>query len=55
MALALQDWDPELVRKRMLERRERKDVLAAWAKNTEPESTHHWTLKPAMDRLDNTR
>ena len=52
MRLALKDWDPEAIRQRMLARRERKDILAAWASNVEPASTHLWPLSPEMNRLD---
>jgi choline-sulfatase len=54
MSLVLKDWDPERIRQRMLERRERKDILAMWARNTRPESTHQWSLEPEMNRLDGT-
>ena len=52
MALVLNDWDPELIRQRMLDRRQRKDLLSAWAGNVLPKSTHHWSLEPAMNRLE---
>ncbi len=52
VALALKDWDPEMIRRRMLARRERKDILAAWARATQPESTCLWPLHPEMNRLD---
>lgn len=50
--LVLGDWDPELVRRHMLNRRAQKDILAEWANNILPQSTHQWLLKPEMNRLD---
>lgn len=55
MALALQDWDPEIIRRRMLARREHKDILAAWGQNTKPRSTHLWPLRSDMNRLDDAQ
>ncbi len=52
MALALEDWDPGLIAERMRERRARKDVIAAWARNVEPESTCVWQMPPGVNRLD---
>ena len=52
MALALEDWDPEMIRRRMLVRRARKDILADWARATRPSSTDLWSLRPDMNRLD---
>lgn len=51
MALALEDWDPEMIRRKMLARRERKDILAAWARATTPESSYVWPLRADMNRL----
>ena len=53
MALALEEWNPEMIRGRMLARRARKDILATWARNTKPESTYIWPLLPEMNQLDN--
>lgn len=50
--LALKDWDPELIRRRMAMRRERKDILAAWARTVKPESTYLWPMRPEMNRLE---
>ncbi|MEM8665632.1 MAG: sulfatase, partial [Pseudomonadota bacterium] len=51
-ALAFGEWDPARIEKEMAERRARKDVLAAWARHTEPDSTHLWPIDPVMNRLD---
>ncbi len=52
MARALDGWDPEAIAETMRVRRERKDVLAAWARRTEPPSAYLWPLRPEMNRLD---
>ena len=51
-ALALADWDPREIEAVMRVRRERKDVLAAWARETRPPSTHVWPMRADMNRLD---
>ena len=51
-ARLLDGWDPEDIDHRMRLRRARKDVLAAWAARTRPESSHIWPMEPAMNRLD---
>ena len=52
MARALDGWGPEAIAETMRVRRERKDVLAAWARRTEPPSAYLWRLRPEMNRLD---
>ena len=52
LSLLLRDWDPDDVRRRMELRRERKDVLAAWAARVRPTSQFLWPMDPAMNRLD---
>jgi len=52
MARALDGWDPEAIAETMRARRERKNVLAAWARRTEPPSAYLWPLRPEMNRLD---
>ena len=51
-ALITRDWDAGAVRDKMLARRQRKDILAAWARETAPTGTHIWPLDPSMNRLD---
>lgn len=51
LAQLLEEWDPEQIRQTMLQKRQRKDVLAQWANNTQPRSTHIWPLRPDMNRL----
>lgn len=52
MRRLLADWDPERIRARMAERRRDKDLLAAWAREVEPESRFLWPLSPEQNRLD---
>ncbi|WP_226779967.1 sulfatase-like hydrolase/transferase [Oceaniglobus trochenteri] len=51
-ARVLEGWSPDAIRLVMERRRQRKDVLAAWARAVEPASTQLWPLDPAMNRLD---
>jgi choline-sulfatase len=44
-AKALADWDPDRIRRRMLERRGDKDVLGAWARRMHPPSQYLWEFK----------
>lgn len=46
------DWDPENIKDIMRCRRERKDVIADWARGTAPESTYMWPLRSDMNQLD---
>jgi hypothetical protein len=50
----LDGWDPDAIRERMEKRRANKDIVATWARHTNPASTHLWPLDPAMNRLDGT-
>jgi choline-sulfatase len=52
MTVALDGWDPDAIARTMRARRARKDVLAAWARETAPASAHLWPLRPEMNRLD---
>lgn len=53
-ARLLDGWNLEEIDARMRARRVRKDILAAWAANVRPPSTHLWPLQSAMNRLDGT-
>lgn len=52
LARVLDGWEPDAIRDRMEKKRANKDILAAWARQTNPQSTHLWPLDPAMNRLD---
>lgn len=52
MAMILNGWDPHAIAKRMERRRINKDILANWAHQMNPVSTHLWPLDPAMNRLE---
>jgi len=52
LAHLLDGWHPEAIKAHMQHRRTHKDMLAAWARVTEPSSTHLWPLDSAMNRLD---
>jgi choline-sulfatase len=54
LAQVLNGWDPDAIHDRMEKRRANKDIMAAWARQTNPVSTHLWPLDPAMNRLDDT-
>jgi choline-sulfatase len=49
---ALADWDPEWIRRRMVERRRDKDLLGAWARRVHPPNQHLWAVKPEENWLD---
>ena len=51
-ARLLDGWNPEEIDRQMKIRRDRKDVLAAWAAKTRPASTHIWPMTPDMNKLD---
>ncbi|MCY3994958.1 MAG: sulfatase-like hydrolase/transferase [Rhodobacter sp.] len=46
------DWKPQTIAERMRERRVEKDILAAWAREVQPEETHVWRFAPDINRLD---
>lgn len=52
LARVLDGWDPDAICDRMIKHRANKDIMAEWARQTNPESTHLWPLDPAMNRLD---
>ncbi len=45
-------WDPKAIATRMSDRRVEKDILAAWAREVQPEQTHVWRFAPDINRLD---
>lgn len=45
-------WHPDSIEQTMLCRRDRKNIIADWARTVEPASTYVWPLKPAMNKLD---
>lgn len=51
-AMVLDGWNPDEIRRTMAMRRARKDVIAAWAAKTSPDSTHIWPVSPEMNVLD---
>ncbi len=50
--IAADGWHGDRIAARMAERRAEKDVIGAWARATQPDSTHVWTFDPAINRLD---
>ena len=46
------DWAPEAIAARMRERRVEKDILAAWAREVQPEGTHVWRFAPEINWLE---
>jgi hypothetical protein len=47
----LTDWDPDRIRRRMLERRADKDLLGAWARRMHPPNQYLWEFKPEENWL----
>jgi len=47
------DWSPDHIAAQMRERRVEKDLLATWARKTEPTGTHIWRFPTEVNRLDN--
>jgi len=52
VARVLEGWDPQEIDRRMRARRERKDLLGAWARNVRPADQFRWALTADMNRLD---
>jgi choline-sulfatase len=50
----LTGWDPEWIRRRMLERRGDKDLLGAWARRVHPPNQYLWEFKPEENWLGRT-
>ena len=53
MERLLKDWDPDLIEARMLAKQRDKEVLGAWARETNPTESYIWDLKPEMNVLEN--
>jgi hypothetical protein len=51
VARVLTDWDPDRIRRRMLERRADKDLLGAWARRMHPPNQYLWEFKPEENWL----
>lgn len=51
-ARLMEDWSPETIANRMREKRIEKDILAAWAREVQPQGTHVWRFAPGINRLD---
>jgi choline-sulfatase len=52
LALLLDGWDPDAISERMIKRRANKNIVANWAGQMNPQSTHLWPLDPDMNRLE---
>lgn len=52
MSKITEDWTPNEIAARMKTRRIEKDILAKWAENVQPASTHVWNFSPDINRLD---
>lgn len=52
MARLTRDWDPRAIAQKMKTRRVEKDILAQWAKNVMPVSTHIWKFNPDINMLN---
>jgi len=48
----LDGWDPDEIDRRLRLRRERKDLLGAWARSVRPDEQYIWQLRAEMNRLD---
>jgi choline-sulfatase len=51
LARVLDGWNHADVAARMAAARDEKDLIAAWARNTHPASTHVWAFDPAINGL----
>lgn len=45
-------WQNDTIASRMREKRIEKDILAAWAREVQPEGTQIWRYSPSINRLD---
>ena len=52
LARVLADWSPCDIDRRMRARRRDKDLIAAWARATNPASIYRWPTSPEQNRLD---
>ncbi len=48
----LDGWDPEVIAGHMARQRREREILAGWAKQTQPTDQFRWDLRPEMDYLD---
>jgi hypothetical protein len=48
----LDGWDPDAIARRIVERRQDKDVIDAWARQVRPPDEFRWNLLPEHNRLD---
>ena len=48
----LADWDPAAIAARMRTRRRDKDVIAGWARGTQPHDQHRWKLTPEQNWIE---
>lgn len=48
----LDGWDPEMIKERMIAKREDTRLLSNWARQTKPEERYRWELLPEMDYLN---
>ena len=51
-ARVLDGWDPDAIARRIVERRQDKDVIDAWARQVRPPDEFRWNLLPEHNRLD---
>jgi choline-sulfatase len=52
LARLLADWRPEEIERRMNARRQEKDLIGAWARNTNPANTYVWPTRPDQNCLE---
>ena len=52
LALLLDGWDPDAISEHMIKRRTNKNIVANWAGQLNPQSTHLWPLDPDMNWLE---
>ena len=48
----LDSWNPDDIAEHMAHQRLDREILARWARQTEPEDEFRWDLRPEMDYLD---
>ncbi|MEE3261589.1 MAG: hypothetical protein VX290_01995, partial [Candidatus Latescibacterota bacterium] len=48
----LDGWNPDDIAEHMAHQRLDREILARWARQTEPEDEFRWDLRPEMDYLD---
>ena len=55
LARVREEWDAQAIARRMRTRRQEKDLIAAWVRNTRPENTQLWELRPEQNALEVAR